>query len=152
MICLKSYENLVVCEDCVLLHCVTCNENSLHRLECGIKDGIISKDVGGILYQYPLIRSILMAVDAFSNINNLMDFIEKTMIGNISHGTATSNGSSSKYRAFLKLEMEKKITTSHMSSFRSCYEIILNHPETAAIFNTKRYTDSFFYKIWTFLK
>lgn len=105
--CQKKCQNLIPCENCVIsLHCEGKSEQQhkdLHPIECDIKKWPIITNSSTINMQLLLVRSILLAVRAFSNkIDDLIECVEKTVISRSkSFKLPKFENDQAKYRAFL---------------------------------------------------
>lgn len=100
-ICLKSKTNLIPCPKCtVAMFCFEgCQLSFLHKCECGLS-------CGGNTFNNRMrmkdVRGILMAIQIFPNVDDLMTFVEKAINSDPNEVPALAN-ELSKYRAFLKL-------------------------------------------------
>ncbi|XP_031632831.1 uncharacterized protein LOC116346765 [Contarinia nasturtii] len=103
-ICLKSLVNLMPCEKCtIVMFCSECKDNPLHPYECGLKSCIRSQTNGQIMR---LVRSCLLGIDHFSSADELMNFAEQSIKGDLHEIPTTSLDAKWKYEAFLKLPID----------------------------------------------
>lgn len=90
--CGKKYMNFIPCNDCSgAMYCTkTCADTSFHRFECGMAIETTTEDVDELIF---IIRSIIVAIESFKNVNELVAFIE----------SPTTKASQSKYGVFFHL-------------------------------------------------
>lgn len=103
--CYKTTVNLIACHKCSsVMYCSNsaCMENNyFHRMECDYGP------VENMDYTPYIIRSILIAINTFPTIEDLMDFVEAALKKESSDGEVphTVSDAKSKYRSFLKLNV-----------------------------------------------
>lgn len=111
-ICYSVDTNLVPCEVCTdCLFCQPeCKSNSFHAIECNMKTMARAARADQIsTFHLQIIRSVLMAIKAFPNIEELMAFVEKTIAEDpLDIPDSEPDDDLSKYRMFLKLWFNSK--------------------------------------------
>lgn len=135
-ICLKQSVNLVPCAKCtVAMFCSDkCHESFLHKYECGkiMKRG----------EQMEQMRGILVAINIFSNADELMDFVEQTVASDCNDVPDNLIDVRSKYRIFLKLPINSKISKSEFFGAQHVYPIykfILDIPRVGEFFKSLKH-------------
>lgn len=138
-ICLNLNENFIPCEHCtVAMFChEKCEHNNIHQFECSIKPCAIVTHVHAVNIQIPMIRSIMLAIRAFSTIDDFIEFVEQT-INSPSPKQIQFNNVKSKYKTFLKLP-QSQIKYEAFPLVYSHFKFMLDQPKIAKLFNTKKY-------------
>lgn len=76
-ICLAKHGNLIACNICTTaMFCEECQSNNFHKDECGLKVSEVCVMNGAIMTE---VRNILKVVTLFASVDELMDFVERTM-------------------------------------------------------------------------
>lgn len=139
-ICLKGNVNLMPCEICAIAMfcCDECKGNFLHKYECGLKYSEDDSLNGGML---ETARAIILGVNAFATVDQLMEFVEQTITSDPNQLPDSLIDDQSKYRAFLKLPLSNDddgedifITVAFCT-----YKFILNIPQLKVIFESKKH-------------
>lgn len=137
-ICLKDFENLLPCEKCIrAMFCDGCKENAIHRLECDIRDVIMQTSLHETNCFHSIIRTILMAMEMFPTIDDLMQFVEQNR-ANESLDIPQFTDDKAKYKTFLNLPAGQIIPFTIQWVY-CVYRTMLDHSEVAEIFNTVKY-------------
>lgn len=138
-ICLKSTANLIPCSKCVVaMFCHgVCENNDLHRIECGMKQCMIVTHSDVINYRIPLIRSIYSAARMFPTVDAMMKFVEEVIVSE-SSDILELQSPQSRYHVFLKMKAEK-CSNYAIPSVHLLYETISSQVDIAGIFNTEKY-------------
>lgn len=137
-ICLKSMVNLIPCEKCtVAMFCSTeCRHHFFHEYECGMK--LSNTELNGTVFRNN--RGILSAIDMFSSVDELMDFVEQTIESGQNELPESLLDPRSKYRVFLKLRTGPEIANQELISMAiNEFNAFLKYPKIGAMFNTKKY-------------
>lgn len=125
-ICLRAMKNLQPCKNCtVAMFCPECVDNKLHSNECNFQ-------FGPFTFRTSLMRSIVLAKNAFENVNQLIVFVKK-MIANQKLPLLTEP--QSKYQSFFKLWIKQNSQIKPQLIYL-LYQEILNRPELCAFFKT----------------
>ncbi|XP_031638613.1 SET and MYND domain-containing protein 4-like [Contarinia nasturtii] len=107
-ICLRSDENLKPCQKCSFtLICPKCAENDLHSIECDINPSYFVS-TGIISARMPMVRSILLAINTFSDIDELIAVVEEMMKNDLVEAPEALGDPKLNYRAFFKLHPNLK--------------------------------------------
>ncbi|XP_055296754.1 SET and MYND domain-containing protein 4-like [Sitodiplosis mosellana] len=141
-ICLKDQTNLVACKKCtVAMFCGECQSNSLHEYECGLRCSNDSQTNSVIMQT---VRSCLLAIDMFSSVEDLMNFVEQAIKSDRNQIPTTLSGVKSQYAAFLKLPMNPAdqnlidVIASTAIAF-TIQKILLEIPKINSTFKLKKY-------------
>lgn len=134
--CLKSNVNFIACLKCVdaMYCCSDCMErDTVHRFVCGN-----FRNVSGSMKLY--IQTILIAIDMFQSVDNLMDFIEDTMVNHADDIPESFVDAQSKYRAFLKLHPSlcARDEKDFLFDARKIYMQLILTPVIQELFNSKK--------------
>lgn len=139
-ICLKKKENLFPCKNCIeaMFCCTECHQSGIHDYECGIKFSIDNNENGDMMKE---IRVMLMVTKMFSNVSELIDFVQDAIRSDSIELPATLMDEKSKYRAFLKLPFgPQAISKEHFAFLVSrIYKLCLQIPRIGATFRTTEY-------------
>lgn len=103
--CLQIKKNFIPCATCSdALFCSTdCQERSeIHKVSCG---ATIHRMPNNVRY---IAKSILVALNSFTNAEDLMDFVEKTLSKRATQVPVAANDVKSKYAVFLSLQPAKQ--------------------------------------------
>lgn len=139
--CFATYTNLVPCKQCTrALFCVdSCEDCDIHRLECGIQlpkiISLIKEDF------YPVIRSIVVAINIFQNVDDLKDFVENVIREDQMKLPTDSIDNRSKYGIFLRHFDKNHPNSSNTtkSNIQSIYQALMSHQKIAKQFSTKHH-------------
>lgn len=137
-LCLSLNENLISCKNCtVAMFCHgKCENNELHQYECDLKPCPIITHVHAMNIQIPFIRSILLAVRAFTSVDAFIEFVEKTLTSDSSNMEDGFNDIKSKYKVFLKLQLAT-FKVGLVPLIYSLYQTMLDQTKIAEIFITE---------------
>lgn len=120
--CIKERMNFIPCKNCAdTMFCnEACSDNDFHEVECdmsmGAKDCFDGDTVTFIL------RSVIIAINTFETVAELMEFVEKCRQSNPLEITESVDTPMAKYRAFFKLAITP--TSERVSDmFRPAYLI-----------------------------
>lgn len=137
-ICLKSDKNFKPCNKCVIaLFCSDCEKNQLHDIECEINPSYLN--ISGIENQRMIgVRSVLLAMNAFPDINQLITVVEKIVNGKHLAMPESLLNPQSKYRAFLQLfiHSEELNLVELPKAIYFIYRTLMDHSEVATYFCT----------------
>lgn len=132
--CLKRHMNLVPCSKCqsALICHNGCKNSEIHRLECDIRSNPSSAREQIANIRMPIVRSILIAMQTFANVNDLMDFVEDA-IKSDQFEIPSFTDDKSVYRAFLKLgTIPNTIEPQHIYRI---HHLLLKQKRVAAFFS-----------------
>lgn len=139
-ICLKDETNLVPCKKCAIaMFCSDeCHGSFLHEHECGRK--ICDDDeLNGRAMQN--VRGILMAINMFSSVDELMSFVEQAIDPDSKDLPDSLVDMTSQYKVFLKLRVDWQFIEAlefAIESF-SAYKFLLSNPQISTMFKTKKH-------------
>lgn len=103
-ICLRQADNLKPCKKCTFtLVCPKCEENNLHEIECDINP-VFFGTLAFHSYRMVIVRSILLAMQTFPEIDQLIAVVENMLSSNAVEVPDSLSDPQSKYRAFFKLQ------------------------------------------------
>lgn len=138
--CWKSNVNLVPCPGCAsALFCTgQCENNRYHQIQCGMR---IVDDESINDQQMQLVRSLLIGILEFSNVERLMEFVELAVQIDPNEIPVSLLDNKSKYRAFLKLSFDRKTMVKESFPTQICfvYKTLLNHRAIKTKFSSKRH-------------
>lgn len=139
-LCLKSSENLIPCGECTAaMFCYEkCQENFFHEIECAVKPFEILTDNTVINFRLPIVRSILMAIQLFSSVDELIQFVEETVNMTSSNTPEITSDAKSKYRAFLQ-SPAVPVCHPYLPLVFSIFKTFLNQVGIADMFKSKKY-------------
>lgn len=139
-LCFKSTENLIPCGECTAaMFCYEkCQENSFHEIECAVKPFEILTDNTVINFRLPLIRSILMAIQLFGSVDELIQFVEEIVNMIPSDQPQITSNAKSKYQAFLQ-SPAVPICRPYLPLVFSIFKTFLNQDGIAEMFKSKKY-------------
>lgn len=129
--CYKECASFIACEHCpdVVFCSGNCkNKNPYHALECNMKQVDAS-----VLFQ---VRAIAMAIDAFDSVENLMQFVEKTLRENPMNLPTSLLDKKSKYHFYFKLQ-KAEWNEDDLDEMTTMYRNIASYPKIAALFDTE---------------
>lgn len=139
-ICLKSYTNLTPCDKCpCAMFCSNeCRRNGLHDFECGLVYSTNSQLNGTILNDA---RGIFLALSMFPTVDELMEFVEKTVKSHSKVLPDSLSDQKSQYEAFLKLPVNESMLSPDqiMVCTYEVYNLLLNMPKVDALIKTKKH-------------
>lgn len=136
-ICVKDNENLLPCKKCIrAMFCRGCEKNSIHRLECDIRDITMQTSRHETNGFHSIIRTILMAMELFRTIDDLMKFVEQNKATESSVPQFTDE--KAKYKTFLNLPAGVIVPIT-MQLVYCIYHTMLANSEIAGMFNTIKY-------------
>lgn len=137
--CLRSNTNLVPCTECtstMLCH-DGCENSDFHRIECKIrKYPVFGNDVTAVR-RMPVLRSVWMALKLFSNVDELMDFVQAAVTSDPFEIPSLADKTAA-YRSFLKIHHNTKTIPDAAFVYWS-YKHLLDQPEIAAKFCTEKH-------------
>lgn len=101
--CSKDKMNLIPCDNCAdAMYCnEKCANNNFHEAECDMMLGAEDCCDGESLTF--LLRSVVIAINTFTTVNELLEFVEKSRESDPKDITESVETSISKYRTFFKL-------------------------------------------------
>lgn len=139
-ICLKLMTNFVPCKNCTTgLFCHgACVNNEIHKYECNMS---VSSVEGMKEIQMQIARSILIAFQAFSNSEELMDFVEDVMASDATEiPEREPTDPKMKYRMFLKCSNRHNFDSEIvMLRVYSVYQSLMKQRDICAKFNTEKH-------------
>lgn len=140
-ICLKTDTNLVPCLNCTVdLFCYgKCERNELHRFECNIFTIGGFGDVSDLHMQ--VFRSILIALNEFQDVDDLMKFVEETLASDPTEiPEYEPTDPKEKYRTYLKLSSRTNMETDYIIwRIYFIQKTLLKNPEIAVKFKTEQH-------------
>lgn len=137
--CFRSNTNLVPCPQCtysMLCH-NGCEHSEFHRIECAIRKYPIYGNDGTTVQKMPVLRSILMALKLFPNINNLMDFVEAAVTSDPLEIPSMSDEKAA-YRSFLKIHHDKAKLSQETVFIFWTHKHLMDQPEISAKFRSEK--------------
>lgn len=138
-ICLKGYTNLVPCERCsAAMFCSDeCSSHLLHSFECGLVHSEDNQLNGSIMNDA---RSVLRAINMFSTVDELMDFVEQTIQSDPNELPDLLSDDKSKYRAFLKLPINNRMLgrEEQVAIIFEVYNVLQKIPKIDSMFKTRK--------------
>lgn len=139
-ICLKKNTNLIPCTKCtVAMFCdEECQKNFLHDGECGLKLSHNRQQNGMIMNE---VRIILMAIDMFSNADELMKFVEQAINSKKNTTPQAMLDLQSKYREFLRLPIVKAHASlvNYDLTIYFIYKMVLDIPKVSEFFRSPKH-------------
>lgn len=140
-ICYRLETNLVPCKKCNgdMFCYQECEENSFHAIECNTKTMAEVEQIS--MFHLKIIRSVLMAVKILPSIEQLMAFVERTIVEDSSDIPEIEPVDDlERYRMFLKLWMNSKIEN-NMLNWRIffIFNKLMEHSDFQAKFTTLKY-------------
>ncbi len=136
-VCLKDTVNLIPCKKCIsAMFCCECVDDSIHRIECDIRDFTMQTSLHETNSFQSIIRTILMAIELFPTVDNLMEFVEQNKAD--APLVPQLQDAKAKYKTFLNLPIGT-ITPATMPLVYCVYQTLLDNSEIAAMFNTNKY-------------
>ncbi|XP_055297207.1 uncharacterized protein LOC129565909 [Sitodiplosis mosellana] len=138
-VCLKEHVNLMPCEKCTsAMFCSKeCQGNSLHKYECGLRECNDSQMNGSIMR---VVRSCLMAIDMFSTIDELINFVEHSLKSDPYQTPTVLSDAKSQYKIFMNLPLGPDSTIPQNISciVFEVYRMLLNIPHVKAMFSSEK--------------
>lgn len=135
-ICHRLAANLKPCNKCVFaMFCPRCEENSFHDIECQINP-VFFGSLQFKSYRMVVVRSILLATNAFADIDQLMTAVEKMLLNKAVEVPESLSDPQSEYRAFFKLrsnvrdQMDQKLP-------QKIYRMLIGQPEVSQFFHSE---------------
>lgn len=138
--CFATYTNLVPCKNCTrALFCLNECEDSceIHRYECGLQMpkiySLIKEDF------YPVIRSIIVAMNIFASVDELKDFVETIIADDQNVLPSNSIDERTKYSIFLR-HFDKNypdFSNTTKANIQSIYQALMGHRPLSEKFTTK---------------
>lgn len=137
-ICLTADINLVPCSRCTqALLCKNCVNGWFHQIECELQ---MSLDLNRHPWLAKVIRSFLLAINLFENVDQMMEFVDKS-ISNASSSMQSMIpivNQQSKYRAFLQLITAPFIQAGMIPVLAHLHATLLNHPAIRSKFTSEK--------------
>lgn len=130
--CFQENVNFIACRECPdAVFCSTqcMNRNLIHHWECGT---FFAQLHHKIQFQ---IRSILVALQIFSNVHDLMNFVEFVL--NHENIPTSMHDLKSKYHFFLKLEPSKVVGSKDLVKIYKIYVDLMLLPKVCALFDSE---------------
>lgn len=138
--CFKTKANFIACSRCseaLFCNAECMNGNLTHIFECGtIFPYLYDDDKARMLSIKFHIRMVLLAIAIFSNVEELMQFIENVLLNDPDSTPNDFNDLKSKYHSFLKLCTAMPYTTDFLC--RHIFDRALALPKVKALFDSKR--------------
>lgn len=119
--------------------CPNCEENDLHSIECDIHTTYFA-GTGIISARIPVIRSILLAKDTFSNVDELIAEVEKMLENNTIEIPEALGEPKLNYRAFFKLypnSLKKNKDKNLPHQIHFIYQLLMGQPDVAVFFHSE---------------
>lgn len=155
--CQKSYcKNCLKFDQC-FIPCPNCSDVMFCDQKCMTSaDAIHSMTCGALHHKFPyvtsIIESILIAVNAFPNVNELIEFVEKALATRDFNSPSCDTVMRSKYKVFLKsfTILEDEPNQDGMLRFHTfeMYQLILNIPRAKRYFDTMQKQRFLMHLIW----
>lgn len=139
-ICLKSNANLVPCENCTIaMFCGDeCQGNSFHEYECGLKFSEDKEQNSQVLSE---VRRLLMAINLFPNVDDLANFVEKTIENDTKQLPKSMNDEKVKYESYLQYPVDETFvkSTDFVAIVLNTFNLVLNIQKIRAMFNSEKH-------------
>lgn len=131
--CFKSQMNFVACDQCpgaafCSFDCVA--KNSIHKWVCGT---FFAELQSKLKFQ---IQAILVAIDTFPSVKDLMDFVGNVRSENAQKMPKSLLDAKSKYHFFLNLQKSKKFGLIYLLHAKQTYETLAMLPKVNALFDS----------------
>lgn len=144
--CLKVMSNFIPCHHCTSAfcdaHCLESNE--LHKIDCGASYHYMPR-----ADDITIVKSILIAVNAFATVDDLMAFVESALAARDVELLNGLSNSQVKYGRFLKLLLVPKVLNSELiAQYWFAYRNLLEIREIQQRFNTKQKSRFLMHLIW----
>lgn len=133
--CFHDNSNLIACPQCpdAMFCSADCmNRNLTHKWECGT---FFAQLHYKIRFQ---MRSILVALEIFPNIEDLVDFVERVLLENCEKMPESLHTLKEKYHFFLKLEMSSVFCSKYSTTIYKIYEDLMLLPKVCALFDSEK--------------
>ncbi|XP_055306397.1 SET and MYND domain-containing protein 4-like [Sitodiplosis mosellana] len=132
--CLQVLVNFIACPNCpdvkfCTLDCL--NRNETHKLECG---SFLPRMYFEMRHQ---IKTLLMAITSFPDVDALMQFVEGTLLENPETLPTSLNDLKSKYHFFFKLSTSAPFSHELMEAYK-VYKTAINLPKVSSRFDNDR--------------
>lgn len=131
--CFRSKMNFIACEHCpdavfCSFDCIT--KNSTHKWVCGTFFAALHSRM------QLQIQAILVAINTFANVEELMDFVENVRAEEAEKMPKSLLSAESKYHFFFKLQKSKGSCLSYTLQAKQTYETLAMLPKVNALFNS----------------
>lgn len=140
-ICLKSYTNLFPCDKCsAAMFCSDeCFAHFLHEYECGAVAYTENSALNGSVMND--VRSILLAINMFATIDDLIAFVEETINRDPNELPDSLLDAKSQYRAFLKLTINDYMLSKDqvICIMSDVYMQLMKMPKIEGMFKSKKH-------------
>ncbi|XP_055295214.1 SET and MYND domain-containing protein 4-like [Sitodiplosis mosellana] len=133
--CYRGNANFIACEHCPdAIFCSTyCkNTNPTHKWECDTFFEMVEIDMKFH------IRAILIAIDTFANVADLMQFVDHTLLEDSQNLPTSMHNPLSKYHFFFKLQKSEPKSSEVLLDISTLYRSMIELPKIASVFNTLR--------------
>lgn len=133
-ICYLSYTNLVPCNTCTkTMFCFgKCDKNDFHFVECGLR----WKPHGPSDYRYSVVRSILFALQTFTDVDKLIGFVENAIMSDQYELPVSMLNDKAKYNVFFR--NFNRNFRGWTKEIQIIYEGLISHDFIAQKFSTKK--------------
>ncbi|XP_055304640.1 SET and MYND domain-containing protein 4-like [Sitodiplosis mosellana] len=142
-ICFATNENFKPCQRCSFtLLCPKCEENSFHTIECDINPTYFGT-LGIVGIRMVAVRSILLAMNAFADIDELIAAVEEMIQNDVVEAPESLLGDSqSNYRAFFKLHPNPEHHTDDNlpNKINFIYRLLMGQRDVTAFFRSDAHT------------
>lgn len=131
--CYRANANFIACERCpdtIFCNTKCMNRNPTHKWECGTFFGMVKID---IKFQ---IRAVLIAIDTFGKVEELMNFVESTPREDPQKLVTSLHNAKLKYHFFFKLQKLEPISSELLLDIGTLYRSVIEFPKIGALFNT----------------
>lgn len=132
--CFKPKMNFIACADCT--DAVFCNSdcmkrNLTHKWECGT---FFAQLHYRMKFQ---IQAIFMAIETFSTVECLMEFVKNVLLENPDEVPPTLYNAQSKYHFFFKLNKSAPFLPQYLPKINEIYKHIMMLPKIRCLFDTE---------------
>lgn len=136
-VCSIALTNLVPCNKCArALLCPTCSGSILHKVECDA-DILFYGQYQGVSDTF---RSVLLAMSMFDDADELIEFVEKIVTGDLTKIPTSISNQKTKYRAFLHLANDDSIDLKEDAPLAFIqYAALLSQHTVKQYFSTKHH-------------
>ncbi|XP_055295571.1 SET and MYND domain-containing protein DDB_G0273589-like [Sitodiplosis mosellana] len=129
--CYCANANFIACKQCpdaVFCSNDCINRNHFHKWECNMPKAWNDD----IQFQ---IRAVVRAIEAFTNVDDLMQFVDSTLREDPKKLPTSMHDSKAKYHFYFKLQRQES-KSSEQLGMGKMYESVVSNPKIAALFNT----------------
>ncbi|XP_055305772.1 SET and MYND domain-containing protein DDB_G0273589-like [Sitodiplosis mosellana] len=135
----REVENLKPCNKCTFtMFCPRCEGNSFHDIECDVNPTYFGC-LSFASFRMVIIRSILLAMNAFDDIDQLIAAVEEILSSDAVEAPESLSDPQSKYRAFFKLQPNSKENVDEKlpQKIYLIYRLLIGQSKVSKIFHSE---------------